>query len=284
MRLRSKARWLVAVFAISAFVFAAAIPAMAHHPLIAGEIDCTGELSYTATSWLEGTVDSRHHNDIRIEAATSADGTTWSAFSEIGTGQFTSGNSFTFGDTYQFTPVPNFVQIRSRADGKWGVADDLNGDNEVSPTSPILEVPLCPANPTAVAAAACDLNGAKLTFKNTGGESAQFAVLRNGAPEPTVTVAGGGEETRTYTMVEDTTATFLVTSGVYTATLPITFNCLPAVLAEQGSNVSPAAQVAGDVLPVTGAHDLEYLAVALLLVLAGRGVLSSERLGAGKRF
>lgn len=283
MSRRSTSRWLVLVFAISAFLFAA-VPAIAHHPIVTGQINCNGLLSFTATAWegVEGQPDTRHHNDIRIEAATSTDGVNWSAFSEIGTGTFTSGNGYTFNDTYQFTPVPEWVQLRARADGKWGPNDDINGDNALSPEpNPIMEVPLCPANPSAVAVTRCDLSGAKITLSNSGGESIQFTVLRNGTAEQPVTVAGGAQETRTYTMAEDTTATFLITAGEYSTSSTLTFDCLPAVA--PSSAVLPAGAVAGDVLPATGPPDLAYLGVALLLVLAGRGVLSSERLGAGKR-
>lgn len=283
MSLRSTARWLVVVLVVATFVVGMALPALAHHPEVTASVNCTGLVSYTATAWENEDPLRREHHDVRIDART-FDGTSWSAYAEFDSGQFLPSNSFTFSDTYQLNPVPQKVQLRARALGKWGPNQEYGDDYSEWETAE-LEVPVCPANPTAVAAPLCDVGGAKLTFTNTGGESIEFTVVRDGTPQPSVTVAGGGEETRTYTMTEDSTATFLVTAGEYSTSLPVTFNCLPAVQAQQGGpTVGAGGAVAGDVLPATGAQDLEYLAVALLLVFAGRGVLSSERLGSGKRF
>lgn len=86
-----------------------------------------------------------------------------------------------------------------------------------------------PAAPSAaIAQADCAKGGVEITFTNTGGETAVFQVFKGSNPTPIDTrtvLAGDLPLTVLYTMAENETATFKVTSGSYEISETRTLDC-----------------------------------------------------------
>jgi hypothetical protein len=156
-------------------------------------------------------------------------------------------------------------------------------------------------NPAATMNQSCVAGGVQVNLTNTGAQlPVEFTVTKNGSELEKVTVPAGGQQSRTYPMVEDETSTFAVSGGGFSASNPFTFNCVEGNVVTQPPPVQPAqvlgvqirppegqpqaapqAQVAGEQLPASGVEgekNMYMVMVALVLVLAGVGLVMTGRL------
>ena len=124
------------VLAAALFVIGFSSVAGAHHPEIVAEADCEAfVIRYTATAWDTSEADRRHNNNVVI----SLDGV------DVGSGQFTAANGFTFSGEIPATAGTHTIRATSVV--RWGPDEDIGVAGEWRETT--VTVPEdCVAPPT----------------------------------------------------------------------------------------------------------------------------------------
>jgi uncharacterized repeat protein (TIGR01451 family)/LPXTG-motif cell wall-anchored protein len=201
----------------------------AHHSNIAASTDCSGTVSWTATSWstgLEGT-----NPDIRVKLT--VNGTT----TEIAQGHFDNLNNYQFSGTFQWpvvTPAANSIIVSSVPVGLWGNGTVSNQGGSVTVTKPAN----CPGQPSVTQAVSCSTPSpghgdgtVVLTLTNPAGPfgaSVTFNVYPldnpSGAPVAYV-VATGATTTVTLTGIADGTHTVKIIVGGVDKSQTFTVDC-----------------------------------------------------------
>ena len=104
--------------ALTCMAALAVVPsALAHHGRISGSMDCQGTVSFTASAWQTTSVLAKTHNDVRVYVV-QANGTTVPA-QQVGNGQFTSANGFSFAGSFVVPAVVNSVKLQVKEIGPW---------------------------------------------------------------------------------------------------------------------------------------------------------------------
>jgi hypothetical protein len=105
--------------------------AAACHSEITARIDCSGNVSWTATAWTgsDANDQNRTNNDVRVYVWDSAS----SSYREIARGQFTKSNGFTFSGTYA-AGTASSVKLKVQEAGRWGNGDAPAPAREVTVT------------------------------------------------------------------------------------------------------------------------------------------------------
>ncbi len=143
-------------------------------------------------------------------------------------------------------------------------------------------------HPSANIAASCRAGGAVVSFANDGESSTTFTVAKNGHLIDTVHVAGHATDTRAYSMNEDETATFTVssTAGMAPVRATVTHDCQPPVeppttpsdvTQALGANFTAAAAGNEQTLPFTGGEPMPLAVAGLGLLLFGGLLLRRNR-------
>lgn len=94
--------------------------AAACHSEVTASIDCSGNVSWTATAWTgpDANDQSRTNNDVRVYVWDSAS----SSYREIARGQFTKANGFSFSGTFSAGSASS-VQLKVQEAAPWGNGD-----------------------------------------------------------------------------------------------------------------------------------------------------------------
>lgn len=208
-----------------------AASAFAHHAEVTAQVDCNGNVNYTATAW-EGYPDDPNtpENEYELSRSNPRIGVWYSvdggaSFASVTENSFTPENGYTFSGSFTLSqPLPETVIVKVQALANWGNGQGPGGPRQTS----ALPVPECPQpNPSArISDASCSSNGVTISFSNTGAASAEFTVKKDGEVIDTVTVEAGGQATREYSLEEDETATFRVqSSGMEDVVRTVTLDC-----------------------------------------------------------
>jgi hypothetical protein len=132
-RRRLGRRHLLALVITVAAVFAVwFVPlASAHNSLITASLDCNGGGTYTATAWAGPSAASRTNTDVRVFRSID-NGTTWT---QVGQGQFKSGNSFSFSGTFSVGSSRS-VRLMVQEFANWGDGTHPAGPGYANATRP----------------------------------------------------------------------------------------------------------------------------------------------------
>ncbi|HEX2783129.1 MAG TPA: LPXTG cell wall anchor domain-containing protein [Ilumatobacteraceae bacterium] len=198
----------------------------AHHSNIAASVECSGTVSWTATSWSTGAEGT--NPDIRVKLT--VNGTT----SEIAQGHFDSANNYQFSGTFQWPAGADIITVSSIPVGVWGNGAVSNQGGSVDVSKPAN----CPNEPSVTQAVSCSTPSAGhgdgtvvLTLSNPAGAlggSVTFNVypLDQPAGTPTAYPVATGQTTQvTFSGIADGSHTVKIIVGGVDKSQTFTVDC-----------------------------------------------------------
>ncbi|HUR23561.1 MAG TPA: LPXTG cell wall anchor domain-containing protein [Acidimicrobiales bacterium] len=231
-------------------VVAVATPALAHHPVLSGQVRCAQDGEQTVT-WTLTHVTSENRSMV-IQSIDLSRGTL-TGFSEGQTLPAPSAPGSTVTGTSVY-PGDATGAVILRVTGVWVQPD--GSPTDVPPETRIATVDLVgtclpPAQPAATIVPSCADHGALVTLTNPGGTATTFTILKDTLPVDTVAVPAGGSVTRTYPVPEGQTASFRATApgGYDTGAVSVTIDCLPPP--KPAATVVPGCTEGGAVVTLT---------------------------------
>jgi hypothetical protein len=217
--------------AIGLAVCLALVPglALAHHPVVSGEQDCDGTLTYTVRAWNGKTDASRTNPDVRVKV----DGVL------VQTGAFTKENGFQFSGTVELG-APRTVVVWAKAFADWG--------NGTAPGE-ARQVTVYPPEDCPPPSSSTSTPGSSTSTPTTAGPTTTV---------PPTTPPTSGTAAPTSTMAPTTTAgQTTTTAAVPPSTVAPTTIAQPTTTVEDGG------------LPFTGANAVPLLLTGLVLLAGG---------------
>ncbi len=197
----------------------------AHHSNIAASVECSGTVSWTATSWSTGAEGT--NPDIRVNLT--VNGTT----NEIAQGHFDSANNYQFSGTFQWPSGANIITVSSIPVGVWGngVVSNAGGSVDVSKPSN------CPGQPAVSTAPSCTTpspghgdSTVVLTLSNPAGAFGSTVTFNVYNPDQTTTftaypVAAGQTQQVSFVGLTDGTHTVKIIVGGVDKSQTFTVDC-----------------------------------------------------------